>query len=100
MTSAYHPHRNGDYVYDVTVTKDETVRLSHRYCAHLSNAERIENGRLMHVQVNVSDSYGPTVSEAMRALDASFETWRQEHSARTHRVGALHSGLRPRPRTD
>ena len=79
MTSAYYPHRNGDYVYDVTVTKDETVRLSHRYRAHLSNAERIENGRLAALRVVRPDTYGPTVSEAMRALDASFEVWRQEH---------------------
>ena len=78
MTSGYHPHRRGDYVFDVTVMKDETVRLSRRYRARLSNAERIEDGRLASVQVNVSDTYGPTVTEAMRALDASFETWRRE----------------------
>jgi hypothetical protein len=69
----------GEYVYDVTVTKDETERLQRRYRAHLSNAERIEQGQLMCVQVNVPDTYGSTVTEAMRALDASFDTWRQEH---------------------
>jgi hypothetical protein len=68
----YHPHRNGDYVYDVIVTKDEAQRLSRRYCATLSNAERIENGRLASVPVDVADAYGPTVSEAMRALDEHF----------------------------
>ena len=66
-----------DYVYDVSVTKDETIRLSHRYRAHLSNAEHIEDGQLACVQVDVQDTYGPTVTEAMRALDASFQTWRQ-----------------------
>jgi len=71
--------RNGEYVYDVSVTKNETMPLSQRYCAHLSNSERIEEGRLMYVQVNVPDTYGPTVTEAMRALDAGFETWRQAH---------------------
>lgn len=33
----------------------------------------------MNVQVNVADTYGPTVSEAMRALEAGFETWRKAH---------------------
>jgi hypothetical protein len=51
------------------VTKDEAVSLSHRYRAHLDHAERIENGRLTPVQVEVADAYGPTVAEAIRALD-------------------------------
>ena len=72
--TCFYPKRNGDYVYDVT----EVVRLSHRYRAHLNYAERMENGRLTPVQVEVADVYGPTVSESMRALDASFDTWRQE----------------------
>jgi len=78
MASAYYPKRTGEYVYDVTVSKDETRRLSRRYCARLSNAERIENGRLVSAQIDVKDAYGPTLSEAMRALDASFDTWRRE----------------------
>jgi hypothetical protein len=61
----------------VTETTDETVRASHRYRAHLGKAERIEHGRLATVQVEVHDTYGPTVKEALRALDASFDTWRQ-----------------------
>jgi hypothetical protein len=61
----------------VTVTKDESVLLSRRYCARLSNAERI--GRLMPVPVDVPDTFGATVTEAIRVLDASFEAWRQEH---------------------
>ena len=79
MPSSFYSQRNGEYVYDVSVTKDETVRLCHRYRARLSNAERIEDGRLMYVEVPVQDTYGPTVTEAMRALDASFETWRETH---------------------
>ncbi len=78
MPSAYYPKRTGEYVYDVTVSQDETQRLSRRYCARLSNAERIENGRLVSVQIDVKDAYGPTLSEAIRALDASFDTWRRE----------------------
>jgi hypothetical protein len=66
-------------VYDVTVAKDEVVRLSHRYRAHLDHAERIENGRLTPVPVEVADAYGPTVSESMRGLDASLDAWRLEH---------------------
>ena len=68
--TCFYPKRNGDYVYDVTVAKDEAVRLSHRYRAHLDHAERIENGQLTPVQVEVADAYGPTVAEAIRALDA------------------------------
>ena len=56
MPSAYYPKRTGDNVYDVTVSKDETRRLSRRYCARLSNAERIENGRLVSVQIDVKDA--------------------------------------------
>jgi hypothetical protein len=78
MASSFYAHRKGDYVYDVSVTKDDTVRLSNRYRAHLSNAERIEDGQLAPVQVDVQDTYGPTVTEAMRALDAAFEAWRLE----------------------
>jgi hypothetical protein len=33
----------------------------------------------MYVQVNLPDTYGPTVTEAMSALDASFDTWRRQH---------------------
>jgi hypothetical protein len=77
--TCFYPKRNGDYVYDVTVAKDEAVRLSHRYRAHLDHAERIETGRLTPVQVEVTDAYGPTVSESMRALDASFDPWHPEH---------------------
>jgi hypothetical protein len=77
---SFYPKRSGDYVYDVVVTKNEARRLSCRYCAHLENAERIENGRLTPVRVVVFDTFGPTVSDAIRALDASFETWRREHS--------------------
>ena len=57
MPSAYYPKRTGEYVYDVTVSQDETQRLSRRYCARLSNAERIENGRLVSVQIDVKDAY-------------------------------------------
>ena len=72
----FYPKRNGIYVYDVTVTEDGRPP-SRRFCAHLSNAERIEQGRLVPVLVDVADVYGPTVAEATRALDASFETWRK-----------------------
>ena len=95
MPSAYYPKRTGEYVYDVTVSTDETRRFARRYCARLSNAERIENGRLVSVQIDVKDAYGPTVSEAMRALDASFDTWRREQLPTRERwssSSARHSG--------
>jgi hypothetical protein len=78
MPSAY-SKRSGEYVYDVTVTKDESVRLSRRYRAHLSHAERLEGGRLASAQIGVSDTYRPTVTEAIRAFDASVDTWRRAH---------------------
>jgi len=62
----------------VTVTKDETAPLLCRYSARLSNAECVEDGRLTAIQVDVQDTYGPTVTEAMLALDVGFETWRRE----------------------
>ena len=79
MATAYYPKRSGEYVYDVSVSKDETARLSRRYRASLINAERIERGRLRPVPVDVPDTYGATVSEAMRALDAHFDAWRRAH---------------------
>ena len=83
MSQSFYPKRNGDYVYDVTVTKDETARLSRRYSARLSNAECIQQGRLESVQEAVTDAYGATVSEAMRALDAAFDAWRREDAAKS-----------------
>ena len=42
MAPRFYSQRNGEYVYDVTVAKDETVTLALRYRAHLSNAQRLE----------------------------------------------------------
>ena len=52
---------------NVTVTKDETVRLAHRCRPPLSNAERIEEERFAQVPVAVQGAYGPTVTKAMSA---------------------------------
>jgi hypothetical protein len=82
MPYAYYPKRAGEYVYDVTVSKDESQRISRRYRARLSNAERIEDGRLVLVSVDVPETYGGTVSEAMRALDEHFDAWRRAHPNR------------------
>ena len=82
MASTYYPHRNGDYVYEVIVSTDESVPLLRRYRAHPSNVEHIDHGQLAAVLVDIQDGYGPTVSEAMRALDASFDGWRQAHEPR------------------
>ena len=83
MASSFYAQRNGDYVYDVMITKDDTARLPRRYRARLSNAERIEHGRLAQVHVNVADVYGLTVSEAIRALDAAFGAWRLGDAAKS-----------------
>jgi hypothetical protein len=79
MAPNFYSQRNGEYVYDVSVTRDESVSLAQRYRAHLSNVQRLEGGRLTQVQVDVQDTHGATVTEALRALDASFDSWRQEH---------------------
>ena len=39
----YYPKRNGDYVYDVTVTTDDTATVLRRFRAHMSNAEHIDD---------------------------------------------------------
>jgi hypothetical protein len=81
---AYYPQRNGDHVYDVTVTTDEMQRPSRRYRAHLScAAECIENGQLALIQVDLRDTYGPTITEALQALDDSFDKWRLQHMAKS-----------------
>jgi hypothetical protein len=71
-----------EYVYEVGVTKDDTLTLAHRYRAYLSNVQRLEGGQLMSLQVNLPDTFGPTVTEAVLALDASFDLWRRKHSPR------------------
>src|SRR5262245_12871849 len=76
MPLSYYPTRQGEYVYDVIVAKDESLPLSRRYRALLRNAERVEDGRIAPVVVDVPDGYGPTVSEAIRALEDGFDVWR------------------------
>jgi hypothetical protein len=91
---SFYPKRNGEYVYDLDVSKDDTTRLFRRYRAHLSNADRIENGQLTPVQVDLLDAYGPTVSDARLALDAGFDAWRQ---AQFNRISVM---ARPREEPD
>ena len=67
------------------MSKDESVPLLRRYRAHLSNVEHIDHGQLAGVLVVIQDGYGPTVSGAMRALDGSFETWRQAQKGKACR---------------
>jgi hypothetical protein len=76
--SAFYPTRDGEFVYDVTVSKDDTALLSCRYRARLANAERIKDGRLQPITVDLPDGYGPTVNDAIRALTTSFKEWREK----------------------
>ena len=85
MLPVYYPQRRGDYLYDVTVTTDDT----RRYRAHLSRAERQEGGRLERIQVDVPDTYGPTAPEAVGALNVSFDTWCREHLPQPQESRAL-----------
>ena len=62
MLPSYYPQRRGEYIYDVTVTKDDSVPLTHRCRAHLKHTERVEGGRLTRIPVDVPDtlrSYRP-----------------------------------------
>ncbi len=62
MLQAYYPQRRGDFFYDVTVTKDDSVPINRRCRAHLNHVERLEGGRLSRIPVDVPDtvrSYGP-----------------------------------------
>jgi hypothetical protein len=63
----------------ITVTKDESVPVTRRCRAHLNHAERLDGGRLTRMPVDVPDTYGPTVPEAVGALNVSFDTWCREH---------------------
>ena len=42
MLPAYYPQRRGDYNYDVTVTREDSERVSGQCCAHLNHAEHLE----------------------------------------------------------
>ena len=79
MLPAYYPQRRGDYDYDVTVTREDSERVTGQYCARLRHAEHLEDGRLTRVPVDVPDAYGPTAPEAVGALNVSFDTWCREH---------------------
>jgi hypothetical protein len=47
MLPAYYAQRRGDYIYDVTVTKDDSVTVTRRCRAHLSHADawRVDGSR-------------------------------------------------------
>ena len=79
MLPTSYPQRRGDYIYDVTVTREDSERVTGRYRAHLRHAEHLENGRLTRILVDVPDTYGPTVPEAVGALNVAFDRWCQEH---------------------
>jgi hypothetical protein len=70
--------RNGEYVYDVTVTKHEAGPLSCGYSASLGLVQSLEAGRLVSVEMKISDTYGPTADEAGRSLDAAVSMWQPE----------------------
>jgi hypothetical protein len=89
MLPSYYPQRRGDYIYDVTVTKDDSVPLTRRCRAHLNRAERLDGGRLTRIPVDVPDTYGPTVPEAVGALNVSFDTWCREHVSPNLSSGVL-----------
>ena len=78
MAPRFYSQRNGGYVYDVTVTKDETVRPSHRYRAHLSNVQRLEGGQPRPRSSRPAGHLRGNGDGGGSALEACFETWRQQ----------------------
>jgi hypothetical protein len=74
----FYPQRAGDYVYDVTVTVDDSAAAPRRFRAHLSNIEHLLCGQLATVAAEIQDGYGHSASEAIRMLETHFETWRQQ----------------------
>jgi hypothetical protein len=74
-----HLKRNGEYVYDVTLTKHEAGPLSCGYSASLGLVRSLQAGRLVSVEMKISDTYGRTADEAGRSLDAAVEMWQPEH---------------------
>ena len=53
-----HLKRNGEYVYDVTLTKHEAGPLSCGYSASLGLVRSLKAGRLVSVEMKISDTYG------------------------------------------
>jgi hypothetical protein len=66
-----HLRHNGEYVYGVTVTKHEAGPPSCGHSASLGLVHSVEAGRLVSVEMKISEAYGPTADEAGRSLDAS-----------------------------
>jgi hypothetical protein len=73
---------SGEYVYQVTVTKHEAGPPSCGYGASLGLVfHSLKGGRLEPVEMNISDTYGPTADEAGRSIDAAVQMWQPEHTA-------------------
>jgi hypothetical protein len=70
---------SGEYVYEVTVTEHEGGPPSCGYSASLGLVHSLQAGRLVSVEMNISDTYGPTADEAGRSLDAAVKMWQPEH---------------------
>ena len=70
-----HLRHNGEYVYGVTVTKHEAGPPSCGYSASLGLVHSVKVGRLVSVEMKISDTYGPTADEAGRSLDAAVTMW-------------------------
>jgi hypothetical protein len=76
---SFHLRRFGQYLCDITVTKNDAVPASARYRAHLDQVEREADGRHIPVPVAVPDTFGPTAREALQTLDAVIMAWLREH---------------------
>jgi hypothetical protein len=66
------------HVYEVTVTQHEGGPPSCSYSASLGLVHSLKAGRIVSVEMHISDTFGPTADEAGRSLDASVTMWQPE----------------------
>jgi hypothetical protein len=79
MPAGFFPYRCGDYLYDVTVHKTQEQRPERQYRARVEHVERLANGLLETVTVDVPDAYGATVAEAKASADAAMRRRISDH---------------------
>jgi hypothetical protein len=70
--ASFHIRRFGQYLCDVTVTKDDSASRSTRYRAHLDQVERQTDTKHVPIPIEVADTFGPSGNEAIAVLDNGF----------------------------
>jgi hypothetical protein len=79
--ASFHIRRFGQYLCDVTVTKEGFASRSTRYRAHLDQVERQTDTKHVPVPIEVADTFGPSAKEAIAVLEESIMVWLREYAA-------------------